>query len=128
MVEKNTRNIVVKVTSRFEENHSVVSEGQYFFSYHITITNLTEKRVQLLRRCWFIKDYTAFSKKVEGDGIIGKQPIIEPGESITYTSFCELHSGLGEMQGYYTFISFSDLREFQVEVPLFHLSAPWLLN
>lgn len=128
MVEKSTQNIAIKVVTKFEKQHSDPSVGEYFFSYKITITNNSDNIVQLLRRKWFITDFAAFKKVVEGEGVIGETPILEPGESHTYTSFCDIWSGIGEMEGNYTFLNFSNSEEFKVDIPAFALIAPWILN
>jgi ApaG protein len=128
MPKEITENISIEVKSKFEPNHSEPDKGHHLFSYEITITNLSDSRVQLLKRKWFIDDLCGIKKIVEGDGVIGVQPILDSGESHSYTSFCDLNSGSGTMRGHYIFQRFSDLKEFKVKIPEFSLSVPWVLN
>lgn len=128
MLQKVTNGIQVNVQVQLETNHTQVERNYYLFSYRITIQNLSNKRVQLLRRNWYVTDFVAYEKMIEGDGVIGQQPIIEPTNSYTYTSYCELNSGVGSMEGYYTFLDFTDLTTFKVDIPKFELVAPWVLN
>jgi ApaG protein len=128
MAKEITENISIEVKSRFEPTHSEPEKGHHLFSYEITIKNLSESRVQLLKRKWFINDLCGHKKIVEGDGVIGEQPVLDSGESHTYTSFCDLISGMGNMRGYYVFLRYSDLKEFKVNIPEFSLNVPWVLN
>ncbi|MCO6495070.1 MAG: Co2+/Mg2+ efflux protein ApaG [Bacteroidetes bacterium] len=131
MIQKSTRNILVKVMAQYEPNMSVPHQSEYIFSYTIMIVNESPYRVQLLKRKWHILDYVtvqASERIVEGEGVVGEIPILEPYESFTYNSFCKLSSGKGEMFGSYTFFNFSEYEEFEVEIPAFTLVTPWMLN
>ncbi|MDH3648348.1 MAG: ApaG domain, partial [Saprospiraceae bacterium] len=84
--------------------------------------------VQLLKKHWFIFDSSGKVKEVEGDGVIGKQPILEPGQSHEYSSWCPLATAVGKMHGYYTMMRLDDRSLFQVGIPAFDLIAPFKLN
>ncbi|MBX2984400.1 MAG: Co2+/Mg2+ efflux protein ApaG [Bacteroidia bacterium] len=131
MTEKTTHDIRVKVIAQYEPHMSAPDQPEYIFSYLIKIENKSPYRVQLLRRKWFILDYTSvipIERVVEGEGVVGELPVLEPDESYSYTSFCRLSSTNGEMSGFYTFFNFSEYEEFEVEIPSFALNTPWVLN
>ncbi|MEZ4910552.1 MAG: Co2+/Mg2+ efflux protein ApaG [Saprospiraceae bacterium] len=124
-----TNGISVKVTPKYEDAHSKPSIGKFTFSYHVVIQNLTAEPVKLLSRHWFIYDSKQIQREVEGDGVVGLQPVIKSGEIFEYTSWCPLQSGLGKMHGHYKFIEMSDMsHKFQVEIPEFILVASFVLN
>lgn len=91
--------IVVKPV--FMENESDVITGKYVFVYFIKIENMGEEPVQLMRRHWVIQDSGGETHQVEGEGIVGRQPIIEPGKSHNYNSYCILKTMSGSMEGFY---------------------------
>lgn len=127
-LEKITNGVKVSLSRGYISEHSKPELGSYFFVYTITITNCRSSSIQLLRRKWKITDFAHFVKTVEGEGVVGKTPILEPGESHTYSSYCELVSGMGEMEGFYTFFDFHTFEEFDSIIPTFQLIAPWKLN
>ncbi len=119
----------VRVSVRHVYSHgSVPIHQQVFFSYHITIENLNDFSVQIMRRYWKIVDADGIYREVEGEGIVGQQPIIEPLQKHTYTSGCRLVSGIGKMLGYYTAINLRTNESFQIEVPEFVMVAPFKEN
>ena len=81
-----------------------------------------------MERHWNIKDSLNQTETVDGEGVIGKKPVLKPGESHTYTSGCLLTSPFGAMAGYYKMVNFTTTRKFRVQVPTFKLSAPFALN
>ena len=111
-------------------------EGTYFknykmhfaFSYEITIENHSKDSVQLITRHWEIFDSLSGMEIVDGEGVIGKKPVLKPGESHKYSSGCLLSSPFGAMRGYFNMINFTTTRNFRVVVPSFRLSAPYALN
>lgn len=123
-----TRGIRVSVLPKYEEGQSVPEEGRFLFSYRITIANRGNRPVQLLRRHWFISDSMAPRREVEGPGVVGSVPSLEPGEQFTYTSFCELKSGHGQMEGRYRMRHLDDGSEFDVAIPSFNLQFPYSAN
>jgi len=126
MVQQVTHNIRVSVKTSYEGVFQEGSKKQYAFSYTVSIENQGQHAVQLKSRFWRIKDALHPTEIVAGEGVIGEQPIIEPGNSHSYSSGCILVSPIGSMQGYYLMkTSFETL---QIKIPLFKLSAPFALN
>ena len=123
-----TNGIRVSVRVRFASEHSDTKQGRYIFVYRITIANEGRHTVQLLRRHWHIWDSLADERQVEGPGVVGETPVLNPGERFTYSSQCDLSSGLGRMAGTYTMRDMVSNVTFLVEVPAFVLSYPYLSN
>lgn len=126
MVQQVTQGIKVSVETQFEGTIYRDHKKQYAFSYLVTIENQSEIQVQLTSRYWIIKDALNNSEVVEGPGVIGQQPVIEPGEKHEYNSGCVLLSPYGSMQGYYKMIT--QEKEIKASIPLFKLSAPFAMN
>ncbi len=126
MIQLITQGIKVSVETQYEDTFYNNHKRQYAFSYTITIENQSEYPVQLTSRYWMIKDALNATEIVEGDGVIGEQPIIDPGEKHTYNSGCLLNSPVGSMQGYYNMLT--PTRKIKVGIPLFKLSAPFAQN
>lgn len=123
-----TNGIRVSVETQYESAYSRPLEMKYIFSYHITIENLSTDTVQLLRREWEIFDSNGIIRKVEGEGVIGKQPILAPGEMHQYASWSPLMTEMGRMSGVYIFQRDIDGKDFHVRIPDFRLIAPFKLN
>ena len=100
----------------------------FFFAYKIIIENNSEFTVKLLRRHWYIYDSNAVVREVEGEGVVGQQPVLEPGESHEYVSGCNLKTGIGKMRGTYTMERLVDGSLFTVNIPEFVLIVPYKLN
>lgn len=128
MVKTTTNNIEISVEAKFWPNHSVPRENHYFFIYYITIQNKSEFSVQLLKRHWDIADSNGDKRLVDGDGVVGETPVLEPGEKFEYNSGCNLQTDIGCMKGYYTFSRLIDGQEFRVTIPKFDLVVPSKLN
>ncbi len=94
--------------------------GQFLYTYNVSITNNSNHPCQLLRRKWIIVDGNGHSETVEGDGVVGEQPQIQPGATYQYSSYCPLSSETGNMRGSFYFIDDRG-EEFEVKVPLFFL-------
>ncbi|WP_103864284.1 Co2+/Mg2+ efflux protein ApaG [Aquimarina sp. I32.4] len=128
MVQQITRGIKISVDTTFEgtfyKNHKI----HFAFGYRITIENQSKDSVQLTSRFWEIRDALNNTEIVEGEGVIGKKPVLKPGESHTYNSGCLLSSPFGAMQGHYNMVNFTSTRRFKVTIPRFKLSAPFALN
>lgn len=120
-----TRGIRVTVEPRYVEEESQPDRGRFFFAYTVEITNLTADEVQLSSRHWRIIDGDGKLQEVRGAGVVGKQPVLGPGETFTYTSGCPLTTPDGTMQGTYTMISASG-ETFPAEIPAFSLDAPFI--
>ncbi len=123
-----TKGIKVSVETQYQSAYSRPLEMKYVFSYHIKIENLSNDTVQLLRRHWYIFDSNGVIREVEGEGVIGKQPILQPGESHEYASWSPLMTEMGKMYGSYLFVRESDEEQFRVQIPEFFLLAPFKLN
>jgi ApaG protein len=126
LYEKATEGIRVWVRPRFSLAQSDPAEGTFVFSYQIALANEGGQPAQLLFRHWHIHDSAAGDSTVDGEGVIGQQPLLAPGESHEYSSYCVLRSPVGYMEGYYTFAR-PDGSRFRVEVPRFQLSGPLVL-
>lgn len=128
MLKENTQSIDIQVTTRYLAENSIPKENHYFFVYFITITNNNSFSVQLTKRHWDIIDSTGEKRRVDGEGVVGETPILEPGESFSYNSGCNLQSDVGAMYGYYSFINLITEAEFNVPIPRFEMMVPAKLN
>lgn len=128
MVQKSTDGITVSVQTRFFEEMSDVQQQVYIYAYKISIVNNKQVPVKLLFRKWTIFDSVGTYKIVEGEGVVGEQPIIEPAASYTYSSICNLQSEVGSMRGYYTMENLFDKTQFKVQIPNFELFHQAVLN
>jgi ApaG protein len=128
MIQQVTRGIKISVETHFEGMFYKNYTLHFAFGYRITIENQSNDSVQLKSRFWEIKDSLNDPKTVVGEGVIGKKPVLKPGESHTYESGCLLTGPFGAMKGHYNMINFSNSRNFKVNIPSFKLSAPYALN
>src|SRR5260370_4094632 len=118
-----TRKIEGTVEPNFVTERSSVENGQYFWSYTIVITNTGDETVQLRTRHWIITDASGRKQEVRGEGVIGEQPVLAPGERFEYTSGVPLQTASGFMTGRYQMVSKSG-ELFEIEVPTFSLDSP----
>lgn len=118
--------ITVEVFYQPEYSHPVQQE--FMFAYRITIINHNSYPVQLLRRQWYIFDSNGDNRQVEGEGVIGQQPVITPGESFQYVSGCNLKTEIGKMNGFYSMMDLNRQSPFTVEIPNFQMVAPMKNN
>ncbi|MDO5979884.1 Co2+/Mg2+ efflux protein ApaG [Flavivirga spongiicola] len=128
MVQQITRGIKISVVTTFEGSFYKNYKMQYAFGYTVTIENQSKDSVQLNVRHWEILDALNNVEIVSGEGVIGKKPVLKPGESHTYTSGCLLTSPFGAMQGHYSMVNFTTTKKFKVTIPTFKLSAPFAIN
>jgi ApaG protein len=128
MVRTSTHNIEISVEAKYWPQHSMPKENHYFFVYFITIENHSDYTVQLLRRHWDIIDSIGDKRQVDGDGVVGETPVLEPGQKFEYNSGCNLNSEIGYMKGYYTLVKLLDGKEMNVDIPKFDLIVPAKLN
>lgn len=124
--EKSTKGIRVEVSPRFSLADSDPAEGTFVFSYTISMANEGKDTAQLLFRHWRIHDAGGDDSMVDGEGVVGEQPVLAPGESHEYRSYCVLRSPVGFMEGHYTFVR-DNGEKFRVEVPRFHLNGPLVM-
>ena len=122
-----TRGIKVHVESEYAPERSQPSQNQWFFLYTITISNEGTETAQLMTRHWIITDGTGHVEEVKGPGVVGKQPVLAPGESFTYTSGCPLPTETGKMAGTYQMLAASG-ETFDVRIAEFTLSAPYTVH
>ncbi|WP_417199113.1 Co2+/Mg2+ efflux protein ApaG [Bizionia sp.] len=128
MVQQVTKGIKISVETHFEGTFYKDYKIQFAFGYKVTIENQSKNTVQLYAREWTILDALNNAEMVSGEGVIGKKPILKPGELHTYTSGCLLTSPFGAMQGFYNMINLETEKKFKVAIPTFRLSAPFALN
>jgi ApaG protein len=128
MIQQVTRGIKISVKTSFQGTFLKNYKIHFAFSYRITIENQSNDSVQLTSRFWKIKDALSRNEIVQGEGVIGKKPVIKPGESHTYSSGCLITSPFGSMSGHYNMVNFTSTRKFKVLIPSFKLSAPFALN
>lgn len=118
-----TDGIRVQVKTMFLPDSSAPREGQYLFAYTIRISNVGEETAQLLSRYWIITDADGEVKEVRGPGVVGAQPVLEPGMSYEYTSYCPLKTNVGTMQGSYTMVRPGG-ELFEAQIAPFTLAVP----
>jgi ApaG protein len=123
MYSATTKDINVKVEPRYMADRSDPSEKRFFWAYTVEIANSGAAPVQILARHWIITDQNGRREDVRGIGVVGEQPVIEPGSSFTYTSGCPLPTPSGTMVGTYQAID-SAGETFTVEIPAFSLDVP----
>lgn len=123
MVTAITEGISVSVEVTYQTEFSNPNQHHFVFTYKVTIENRSSSTFQLMRRKWEIFDAAESPKTVEGNGVVGQQPILEPGDSHSYVSGCNLKSGLGKMKGVYYMEKISDGRNIEVVVPEFQMIA-----
>jgi ApaG protein len=123
MFERTTRGIRVAVQPAFLDDQSDPTEGQFLWSYTVTIENNGSETVQLISRYWHITDGVGHMQEVRGPGVVGAQPVIAPGQSFQYTSGCPLSTASGFMSGRYQMRSASG-EAFEAEIPPFILESP----
>jgi ApaG protein len=128
MITQVTEGVKVTVETFYQPEYSRPSVNEYMFAYRITIENRSLHTVKLLNRHWYITDSATANREVEGEGVVGKQPVIEPGSSHSYVSGCQLSSEIGRMAGTYTMERVIDRKKITVSIPAFDLVAPFRLN
>lgn len=122
-----TNGIRIEVVSRFLPDRSSPRQRQFLFAYHVTISNVGDEVAQLQSRRWVITDGNGEVQTVDGPGVVGEQPVLEPGTSFEYTSFCPLTTPFGTMQGHYVMIRPSG-ESFEAEIAPFMLAVPNAVN
>ncbi len=118
-----TGGLIVRVSVSYLPEQSAPGNGHWFWAYHIRIENESERAVQLLTRYWLITDGRGERHEVRGDGVVGDQPLIAPGDSYDYVSGCPLRTPSGSMEGSYGMIDATGAL-FDIIIPLFALRAP----
>ncbi len=127
MIQEQSPSITCQVHTRYIEEQSQPEKSRYIFAYTITIRNLSQQSVQLISRRWLITDANGKQLTIEGDGVVGEQPVIEPMQEYTYTSGTALETPLGIMQGHYVMLD-ERSEQFLAEVAPFRMAIPNILN
>jgi len=123
-----TQGVEITVETFYQPDLSNPTQQEYMFAYRITLENHNSFAVQLLRRHWNIFDSNGEHREVDGDGVIGQQPVLSPSEIFQYVSGCNLDTDMGKMSGYYEMLNLLDQSTFQVDIPAFNLIAPMKAN
>lgn len=128
MVSQITDGIKISVITAYQSGYSNAEQNHYVFTYDIAIENTSNFTVQLLKRHWTIFDSNGEFRQVDGDGVVGQQPVLEPNQIHRYVSGCNLKTNIGKMQGYYEMERQIDGTSFNVVIPAFNLIVPYKLN
>ena len=128
MTSKISEGIEVSIETFFQKDYSNPLQNEYMFAYRITIENHNSYPVKLLRRFWEIFDSNSEHREVEGEGVVGVQPLIMPGKQYQYVSGCHLKSEMGKMQGFYTMQNVETKELIRVNIPAYKMIAPVKLN
>lgn len=128
MVSEITKGVKVIVETEYQPEYSSPRQFHYVFTYKVTIENHSDHTIKLLRRHWHISDAGYVSHEVEGEGVVGQQPIMEPGNDHQYISGCNLKSGIGKMAGTYLMERILDGKTFEVSIPEFTMITAERLN
>ena len=122
-----TRGIRIEVRSEFLPERSSPRDGSYLFQYDVRISNVGSETAQLISREWIITNADGEVERVKGPGVIGEQPVLQPGSSFEYTSFCPLKTAVGTMQGSYQMVT-QDGTRFDAAISAFTLAVPRSLH
>jgi ApaG protein len=122
-----TNSIRVEVMSRHSPENSRPLQGEWVFQYTVRITNQGSETVQLLSRHWIITDAAEHTEEVKGEGVVGEQPVLAPGESFKYSSWCPLKTPMGKMEGTYR-MACAGGSQFDIEIAPFALKAAYTVN
>lgn len=128
MVKKITEGITISVETFYQPDYSNPMAGEFMFAYRITIENNNSYPIKLLRRHWHILDSNGTRREVEGEGVVGVQPLLDPGESYQYVSGSNLRTEIGKMFGNYLMENQLSKKLFEVKIPEFQMVAPFKMN
>lgn len=128
MVEQITQGIKISVETKFNGTSYRNNRLYYVFAYFITIENKSTKTVELTRRFWEIHDSLNKKEIVEGEGVVGQTPTLQPNDTYSYSSGCFLESTIGAMRGFYTMIDIETDEVLKVKIPTFQLTTPVISN
>ncbi|MDB5201592.1 MAG: apaG [Ferruginibacter sp.] len=128
MTSKISGGVTITVETFYQQEYSNPLNGEFMFAYKITLENNNVFPVKLLRRHWHIYDSNGTMREVEGEGVVGVQPVIEPGKSYQYISGCNLRSEMGKMLGTYLLENIHNKKQFNISIPSFEMHAPFKMN
>lgn len=118
----------ITVETFYQSDYSNPLNHEFMFAYRITIENHNGFAVKLLRRHWYIFDSNGDKREVEGEGVVGVQPVLEPNERYQYVSGCNLRSEMGKMYGTYLMENLNNKATFSVKIPAFQMIVPFKGN
>ena len=128
MVSQISEGVKISVETYYQPDYSNPVNSEFMFAYKITIENNNAFAVKLLSRHWFIYDSNGSLREVEGEGVVGVQPQINPGDTYQYISGCNLKTEIGKMKGTYLMENSSNKKTFKVTIPSFQMNTPFKLN
>lgn len=128
MVSKTSEGVQISVETFYQPDYSNPANNEFMFAYRITVENRNNFTVKLLRRHWFIFDSNGENREVEGEGVVGAQPVLQPGKQYQYVSGCNLRTEMGRMYGTYLMENENTKGTFVVKIPPFEMVAPSKLN
>ena len=128
MASKVTEGVTVTVETFYQPDYSNPVSGEFMFAYRITLQNNNAFPVKLLRRHWYIFDSNGSQREVEGEGVVGVQPQINPGEQYQYVSGCNLRTEMGKMYGIYIMENITSGKQLDVKIPVFDMIVPFKMN
>lgn len=128
MISKISEGVKVSVETFYQQDYSNPMQSEFMFAYRITIENHNGFPVQLHSRHWYIFDSNGSYREVEGEGVVGMQPVINAGDEYQYVSGCNLHSEMGRMHGVYIMENLHTKEVFEVNIPAFEMVAPFKFN
>jgi ApaG protein len=127
MSDTTTRGIRIQVKSTYLSDQSSPRDNHYLFAYHVRISNVGSETAQLISREWIITSAEGEVERVKGPGVVGEQPVLAPGSSFEYTSYCPLKTPVGSMQGSYQMVIAGGAK-FDAQIAPFTLAAPHALH
>lgn len=128
MVSKISEGVEISVETFYQSDYSNPVNNEFMFAYRITIENHNSFPLQLLKRHWFIFDSNGEQREVEGEGVVGVQPVLNAGEQFQYVSGCNLRTEMGKMHGVYVMENVEDKTLVEVKIPPFEMIVPQKLN
>ncbi len=128
MISEISEGVIISVETFYQPDYSNPTNHEFMFAYRITIENSNAFPIKLRRRHWFISDSDGSNKEVEGEGVVGVQPQINPGETYQYISGCNLRSEMGKMSGSYLMENINTGNQFSVNIPVFKMVVPYKMN
>lgn len=128
MISKISEGVEISVETFYQADYSNPANHEFMFAYRITIENHNSFTLKLLRRQWFIFDSDGQNREVEGEGVVGVQPVVEPGKQFQYVSGCNLKTEMGRMYGSYLMQNVNTQSTFSVNIPPFEMIVPMKMN
>jgi ApaG protein len=128
MANKISEGVEISVETFYQPDYSNPVSGEYMFAYRITIENHNNFPVKLNRRHWHIFDSNGSYREVEGEGVVGVQPTLQPGERYQYVSGCNLRTEMGKMHGVYSMENLNNKKAFEVNIPVFEMIVPFKMS